>query len=324
MSVWDRSRGSLARANQATIALDRLCADLESLCMQNDGGIWLAATIQGDQTGTTGESGATFARWTAVSGGFTKPRATDSPGSLELQPDGTGTPDELQQLEEFRFGMAGVWLRFFTVEPDRNSGVTNLSAPRAVGYQILRYREAGARAPFQYGLFRTWTSPQHTLRAGLSLFDTMTSPSSTAEYNIGDASTAGVPGNIRRPRRDALLANNVVDFGVRIWCRDSGGNLVVRFPTRDFLGFAARGGLFFDGDPNTVPPSSAGAAPSFDEMAFGFPEEIEVFIRVLTDEGATQLDAFERGRIPGVAWWDLVSASSRVYTRRVRIAVRPL
>lgn len=324
MDVWNRSRGSLAVANQVKIALDRLAGDLESLCLRNDGGVWLAATVQGDQTTAAGDSGSAFARWTA--GVQTKPRAVDSPSSLELQPDGPLVPAELQHLEEFRFGMAGVWLRFFTVEPDRNDGgLGSLSAPRAVAYQILRYQEGDADSPFQYGLFRSWAGPDRSFAAGMSLFDTLAVPSSVAEYNIGDASSSGLAGNIRRPRRESLLANNVVDFGVRIWCRDSSGNLVVRFPlTATNYGFAGRGGNFAPGDLNTVPPAAAGTPPVFEDMSFGFPEEIEVFLRVLTDEGAAQLDAFEKGRVPGAAWWDIVLESSVVHTRRIRVGSRVL
>ncbi|MBE2216392.1 MAG: prepilin-type N-terminal cleavage/methylation domain-containing protein [Opitutaceae bacterium] len=327
MGAWNRSRGALTISNQVKIALDQIASDLESLCLRDDGGVWLAATVQGDQTTAAGESGATsLAQWTATSGGQTKPGAVATPGSLELQPAGALVAAELQDLHDFRFGMAGVWLRFFTVEPDRNEGGgANLSAPRAVAYQILRYRVGGATSPIQYGLFRSWTSPDRALSAGFSLFDTLSTPSAVAGYNVGDASTAGLPGNIRRPRQDSVIANNVVDFGVRIWCRNSSGELVVRFPSfATNYGFAARQADVVVGAPNTVPPVVAGSPPAFAEMTYGFPEEIEVFLRVLTDDGAAQVEAFEKGLVPGTTWWDIVLQHSEVHTRRVLVRSRAL
>ena len=61
------------------------------------------------------------------------------------------------------------------------------------------------------------------------------------------------------------------------------------------------------------------------------PEEAEIMIRVLTDEGAAQIAAFETGRLTLPAgrsaaqyWWDIAVAKSQVFTRRIVLRAQPL
>ena len=101
--------------------------------------------------------------------------------------------------------------------------------------------------------------------------------------------------------------------------------MMVLFPRTDSLpptgvqGFAARV-LPLEGSMNVIPPEPATGAPSLAEMQYGIPEEIEVFVRILTDEGASMLEARERGQLPSsLSWWDIVDAHSQVHTRRIRV-----
>lgn len=306
-----RASGSLLSSNQAKVALDFLAQDLESAVMRADGHVWLAATIQPDQS-DKGDSGCDWAEWPSSPSTNGKPGALG--GSLELSPNGvTGTTSEQQPFAEFRFGMAGVWLRLFTIEPDDNTSKDDLSAVRAASYQMIRaaLNNSGTQ---RYALFRSSVEAGNTFQTGYNLF--------ASPYNEG-VGTEGVSGNVRRPPSSRLLANNVIDFGVRLWVRDAGGVLRVPFPLETKLGFAARVPPTDGTDPNAVPPNPSPGAPAYGEMNYGFPEVAEVFLRVLTDEGAKQIEALETGRISG-DWWQIAEANSQVYTRRVEIKGRPL
>lgn len=129
--------------------------------------------------------------------------------------------------------------------------------------------------------------------------------------NIGDA------GTVRRPRRDLLLANEVIDFGVRFYRTSAvaGGARQLLFPTgNDNRGFAATT------DTSALPPNPAVTAGA---MSYGFPTEAEVFVRVLTEEGARQIEALEQGRLVGPSWWEIALAHSVVLTRRVELEASP-
>jgi hypothetical protein len=192
----------------------------------------------------------------------------------------------LPDLTTYRFGQAGVWLRMFVPVPDSNNGdPKNVSAAyRAVGYQIIRMRQTNASQSYRYNLFRATVRPfakdnsnntqaRSTFSAGydfFQVFNTTTSwptgthtgvislyntPSATNPPGGNGANGGGGglaqddAGNIRQPNRQQLIANNVIDFGVRIWGRTSDANGkpmdVLLFPaSRNFtsspnLGFAA-------------------------------------------------------------------------------------
>ncbi len=301
--TWARASGGLAARQQAALALDLVARDLGSVVVRADGRAWLAATVQGDQSGS-GDTGGSLADWTSPE---RKPPTV--PGrSLRLAP-------RSGRLEDCRFGMAGVWLRFVAQVPDANDGVANASAPRVVAYQIVRRPvAAGAGARCRYGLFRSEVRPyadaeparsRSTFVVGHDVFAPAYN-STAGGWNLGDA------GTVRRPRRDHLLANDVIDFGVRFLRRDAAtGRESVLFPVGDGnLGFAATsvaGRL-------TVNPEVDGAA-----MTYGFPTAAEVFVRVLTEEGARLVEAMEEGRSAPTDWWALAEANSIVMTRRVEM-----
>lgn len=317
MSSWRRSSDTLQTNAQAKLALDYLAQDLGAAIMQRDGRAWLIATIQPDQSGI-GDVGGTIGSWITSGGGTLKP-GWSSPGaptsSLDLDPAS-------KRLEGYRFGMAGVWLRLITSVPDSNSssGIQQTSAPRAVGYQIVRHplSSSSAATAARYALFRAEVRPFHDT-AGSQAASTFVNgyDLGAPAYTTATANNLADSGNIRRARRDILLANNVVDFGVRFYTRGPTGNLVLAFPTSNTnRGFAATTNTAF------LPGGSSFSYAG--DMTYGFPEVAEVFIRVLTEEGARQIEALEAGRLPGPDWWTIASASSQVYTRRIVIHGRPL
>ena len=320
MSAWNRSRGDLTTSNQAKLALDQIAADLQSAIIHADGEVWLAATVQPDQSGT-GDAGASIADWNASGGGQMKP-GWSNPGTLGSSLDVTidsSIPAEARPLEAFRFGMAGVWLRFFSAEPDANDTIQNVSSPRAIAYQILRYKPSDSSSDRFYGLYRSSVRPtgsSSTFSVGYELF--ANGDGAKTEYNIGSA-TDGDAGCIRRPNKSSLVANHVIDFGVRIWIRNPSGDLVVGFPTGDAnLGFAARIPMPIGTEKNVIPQEPAVGAPTFTQMNYGSPEVVEIFLRGLSDEGANLIKALETGKKSG-DWWAIAKANSAVFIRRIDV-----
>ncbi len=309
--VWARASGGLVATQQAEQALDLLARDLQTAVLRRDGRVWLAATVQPDQSGA-GDCGGTLGAWSPPvrKPGAADPGAPDS--SLALAPPSG-------RIDDCRFGMAGVWLRFVTNVPDRNDESAAVSAPRVVAYQIVRRAvAANAGSAQRYGLFRAEVrsysdvSPareRSTATCGYDVFAAAYN-STAGGGNIGDG------GTIRRPRRDQLLANDVIDFGVRFFRRTAvGGDPVLLFPIDETnRGFAATTSI------GATPPNPS---VSLAAMRYGFPTEAEVFVRVLTEEGARQIEAIEAGRLVGPRWWEIAVAHSVVLTRRVGLEASP-
>lgn len=310
-ATWARSSGGLTATQQGEQALDLLARDLQASVMRRDGRVWLVATVQPDQTGT-GDIGGSLAKWSPP---VRKPgeAAVGTPdSSLDLAPAGG-------RLEDCRFGMAGVWLRFIAYVPDRNDVVPNSSAPRAVAYQIVRHAvTTDSSASLVYSLFRSEVRPysddspareRSTFAVGYDLFAEGYNTASGGG-NLGDA------GTVRRPRRELVLGNHVVDFGVRFLGPAPGtGRLELLFPTgNDNRAFAATTDMVAV---PLHPPVPAG------QTSRGFPTVAELFLRVLTAEGARQIAAFEQGQLTGPTWWEIVRAHSVVCTRRVTLEASP-
>ena len=318
LRAWQRSGGELEGAAQAALVLDLLERDLRAAVLRRDGRVWLAATGQPDQSGA-GDSGGSLASWTAVGGvkpGWSMPGTVNS--SLQLNPTSG-------RLEDARFGMAGVWLRFITTVPDDNRDLGSTSAPRVVAYQLVRHAlTSGPGSTVRYSLFRAEVRPsgdRSAFTTGYDLFGDAYNKPAVGGTNLAD------PGTVRRPRRDQLLANNVIDFGVRIWTRDAGGAPAIAFPRSPTnLGFAATardGTASLDaawGANPALPPAAASVHfYPVGEMTYGFPDGVEVFVRILTEEGARQIEAFESGRSSAQTWWEIALAHSLVQSRWIPI-----
>lgn len=141
--------------------------------------------------------------------------------------------------------------------------------------------------------------------AGYALFREKMSAKATFENVMGVGFGAASPAALVAVENDDVLASNVVDFGVWVFTRDATGRRVRLFPTTNVAPVAAE----FPGG--------------------GDPVVMEIMIRMLTDEGATRLQAFESGHVdvaPGSggdeAWWALVEAHSRVYARTIELKAR--
>lgn len=343
VAAWQRMGGVLTTRMQADLIFERITRDLQSALSARDGNVWFAATFQSaPQNPVGGDAGMIDAMWS----GRVKPALEvqgEPASSLHIAADG-------ESFARSRFGQAGIWLRFFTIQPDTQTGLHDLSAPRAVAYQLVRRRvTASASAtsssdtPVRYMLYRSsarpaatgWGLENSTFDVGYDLF----SPGPPPTYSQGDASQMDDVGNLRTPRRyEQVIGNNVIDFGVRCWVRDDrSGRLVARFPafredgTR-ILGFAAtvRDGVWRE---SSLPPAAGGGPPVVaGAMAYGFPERVDVFVRILTDEGARLIAAYENGLLARPiettsddhGWWDLAERHSRVFITSVRLRSQTL
>ncbi|MFA6961875.1 MAG: hypothetical protein WC205_14060 [Opitutaceae bacterium] len=322
MNGWSRSSGTLTSGNQARLVLDQLSRDLQSVIIKRDSNVWFAATIQQNQPTNGGDARLTDdATWTNASkpASGTAPNATDTGDySLYVPVSNTTVP-----LEDYRFGQAGVWLRFITSVPDTNvaGNLDRLSAPRAVAYQIIRLPVVFGSSETRYQLFRSEVSPTATFAAGYDLF--------SAAYNATSApSSLTDAGSIRHPEvsvtsanssagRQLVLANNVIDFGVRVYARNTSNVLTLVYPSTTAIGFAATT------NKSAVPPSPGSGSLASADFVYDFPEVVEVSVRILTDEGVQKISNLESGLIAG-SWWEIALANSRVYTRRIEIKSRSL
>ena len=302
LAAWSHENSVLAGRAVARVIFDRLSRDLQSALSGDDGRVWLAAAILDSESNS----------------GIWEPSPREKPrgptaGSLRL-----GGP----QLREDRFGQAGVWLRFFTVGGAVRSAVlgteeTTLSAPVAVAYQLIRRRGGGTMRGGAgcYLLHRTEVRPaalagrRGTMEAGFDL-DPGNPSSAYAEAGEGnDGAQLGDPVGITRPEnRGYALAENVVDFGLRLYRRTEGGELEVIFPVAGH-------------DTTHLATRSAGTGGSGRDM---FPAAVEVMVRILTEDGIRQLAAMEdagaarpkpaRYRDDADWWWSVVNANSAVFT----------
>ena len=273
LARWNHTQGLLTTTAQAREVLDRLEQDLQGAHYRDNGKAWLMATVQAE----TSVSGL----W--VNG--TKPAAA----SLNHTAD---------RLADSRFGLAGTWLRFFTTAT-AGSG-SEPRAPVAVSYQIVRRAATPGSEQCHYLLYRSEVTSPATFDAGYNL--------TANEYTTG-CEVSGTPGTVVTPAVSQLLANNVIDFGVRFYARlrdDSTGveSLQPIFPRHATeLEFSAQ--------------SSATAGPGQK-----FPAVVDIFLRVLTDEGDRRIAALESGRISG-NWWTIAEANSRVFLRRIQLRSEP-
>jgi type II secretory pathway component PulJ len=321
MNHWNRTAGRFAMVAEARLVLDQLAQDLQSAIFRADGSVWLAVSVQAD-TNLAGQ-------WRAASRPAQAKPGNTHPGTLDLA---------APSVEEARFGVAGVWLRFFTTKPDTSAGAADLSEPVAVGYQIIRQNvTASSTSEQRYMLFRAEVRRTRTAGGAAGTFEAgynLDPGAVPATAYLTPSGTAGDPGNLIRPPLGAVLADNVIDFGVRLY-RQEGGNLRLVFPaapatagSRPATGAAT----------NATPPAfetqhlavSTGPAAN-DYYRHAFPDVVDVMLRVLDEEGARLLAAFEAGRLQPPAgvtsadyWWTLAEAHSQVFARRIAIGGRPL
>jgi type II secretory pathway pseudopilin PulG len=319
-----RAGNRLGTDAQARIVLDQIQLDLQSALFREDGNVWLAA----DVLTTTGTSGL----WQVA------PRNPKPTGGLSQQLTAAN-------LAQARFNTAGVWLRFFTNSKPVTNAAGNLvtpSAPVAVGYQIVRRFTATnpANLGTAYLLHRSEARPATangrigTFEAGFSITTAnyTTSTSGTNNGSVtGDPRSIRVPGNARN--LDSVIADNVIDFGIRAYVRDPAvpGGLRLIFPAN------AAGSL--SNNPQALSARLRSDTPTTDpayNFRFLMPDVIDVMVRILTDRGAADIANIEKIVTPALPvpqkynnnaaawWWGIAEEHSRVYTRRIVLNAKPL
>ncbi len=270
MTGWERTQGRLAAEAEALHVLELLTLDLQGARGPDGPGIWLAATVQGGG----GASGA----WV---GGA---KQEESSVRLDAEPFRTA-----------RFGRAGMWLRCITTRRGGDARSAEPTAPAAVAYQLIRRAPTAGSTQGRYLLYRSEATASATFAGGYDL--------SAAAYTTASVA-AGSAGSLVSPPLRALLAEEVVDFGVR-FSRDAqfpgadGTSLIRLFPK-------AGGTLEYavGGDEGVT----AGHAPRLFVA--------DVLLRILSPEGARRIAALESGQLTG-DWWQIAESESYVFTRRI-------
>jgi prepilin-type N-terminal cleavage/methylation domain-containing protein len=327
-TTWTRSAGRLGADAQARLVLDQLALDLQGAMFRDDGNVWMAVNV----LDTTNNAGAL---WQAA------PRNPKPTGGLSLT---MNTPN----LADAHFGHAGVWLRFFTTSRSANTATANISAPVAVGYQIIRRYTAANTANLNtaYVLNRAESRPGASgtgatarpgvLESGYNITAAAYTTSSAANNNgatTGDPRSIQVPGSATGVRNlDSILADNVIDFGVRCYVHDQAvpGGLRLIFPATATGALANAATTRLRASlPSTTPPD----ATNFNTL---FPDVVDVMVRVLTDDGAQQIANMEKNQTPALTvpvkynsnaqqwWWGVAQENSRVYTRRIVLNAKSL
>lgn len=300
LTNWNRTSGTLSSGNQARMILDQISQDLQGAILKTDGNVWIAASIQAGG----GAAGMSKEAWFA-----------GKPSTVSINPTSL-------DIEEYSFGQAGVWLRFFTTPSDINQAgdLTTISAPRAVSYQMIRRQVGGTDAAYLYQLYRSEVFPDATFTAGYNLYDAATG------YNSANNGVArGAVQNIRTPHEDQVIANGVIDFGVRFFERDSrdadnDGNtaeLFEVFPVDRRPG--GKGEVDALAATSDITKAQTTPIVEVDDTSHAFPAVAEVMIRVLTPEGVRLIEAKEQGLPVPETWAEIAEQNSNVYTRRIEL-----
>lgn len=333
--TWARAGNRLGTDAQARIVLDQLQLDLQGAMFRDDGNVWFALDLLNNSNGNATGLWQVAAR---------NPKPAGGP-SLDLTATRTQLrTDERGKIENARFGTAGVWLRFFTTSRGTNTAATpaTISAPVAVGYQIIRRFTATnpANTNTAYLLHRSESRPATAsgrpgvLESGYNItaaaYTTSTSGTNSGA-TTGDPRGVQVPGSARN--LDSVIADNVIDFGVRAYVRDAAvpGGLRLIFPAN------AAGALTNSPQPlRSQLPSDTAATVTGYNPRFLFPDVVDVMVRLLTDEGAAALANMEKIQTPALVvpqkynsnaqewWWGVAEENSRIYTRRVVLTPEPL
>ncbi len=315
LGSYDKIHGKLSANNDVLHALNTVVADLESMVYRNDGNIWLAAEMVDSRFNT------------ARSGGDNLWLSPSSP--TRQKPQGI-------DLDENQYGQNGVWLRFFTSAYDRDKkdqfGGDIHGNINAVAYQLLRRGasskgEADSSAPRSYGLYRTVVNADRTFNVGYDFDLGLDVDGYLKQGNyywvlvpVFNENTAllGEPVEILRPDLGSLIANNVVEFGIQFLDEDD----------EDYVDFETiSDDRYFTGT-SSRPLPRAYFAPYSTEANRPMPKFADIYLRVLTEEGARLILRFEQGlyraditgRSARNAFWrELEAAHSVEFRKRVQL-----
>jgi prepilin-type N-terminal cleavage/methylation domain-containing protein len=295
LSLATRSQAAHSQAVTAKQVLDLLERDFQAAIYRRDANRWLAVDIIDTTAGLTNHG------WLAGPG-LLKPANGGSVRPLP-PPDASGA----NRLSEARFGLSGGWLRFVATNVESGG-----SLPTVIAYQVVRRPVTGNPlaanpAPVRYSLYRSVVGSDDTFASGYDV--TASAYTSTSNTPSSASSTAyRQPRNVTNPSHANLLASNVVDFGCWLYVRDSTGALLRIYP-------AISGDLSHQAIGNSTASDSR------------FPEVADFLVRILSQEGASLVEAMETGRVARPSaygtdaewWWAVVEANSAVFTRRVEI-----
>jgi type II secretory pathway pseudopilin PulG len=296
LSVWQTTQDRQVQVTTARQALDALERDFHSVIWRRDTNVYLAVDIL-DSASELANHG-----WLLSAAGPIKPA---NGGSLLPLPSPTLSVPE-PRLADARFGLSGAWLRLIACNVE--SGGT---MPVLVAYQIARRPVVGNptttnAAPVRYGLYRSAISTSETFAVGYTV--TSGYGSSLNTVSAINASTYRNRSNATNPSHANLLASNVVDFACWLYRRESTGALTRIYPA-------------VAGDKSHAATGSSTANDS------RMPDAIDVGLRVLSERGATLLDAIEAGRVPRPVefatdadwWWSVVEKNSAWFGRRIEV-----
>jgi prepilin-type N-terminal cleavage/methylation domain-containing protein len=295
LGLWGRQLAGHAQAASAKQVLDLLERDWQTALHRRDPAHWLAADIL-DTSAALASHG-----WLRGTGPM-KPAGGDSLSPLPPA-DATGG----RKITDARFGLSGIWLRFVITNVESGG-----SLPSVVAYQIARRPVmgdpvAGNPAPIRYNLYRSVVGNAETLANGYDVLASAYGSTSNTPTNAL-SSAYRQSRNITNPSHANLLASNVVDFGCWFYVRTVNGELQLIYPE-------TAGDLSHQAIGESVTSNSR------------FPEVVDVMVRVLSEEGAAQVEAMERGLLGRPAeyatdaawWWDMVGKHSAVFTRRIEV-----
>jgi len=264
LDVWGEGRDTLSSNAKARLILNTLASDLESAVLRNDTNTWLVCEIHEPKQ----EHG-----WIDSN--------KQKPDELIIEEEDKPESNKPLAPSKYRFGTAGVWLRFFSSPQDAN----NEGDINAVAYQLIRDKPIGRATTLDtgYSLFRTVINGENTVDAVKEV----------GGYKINQLSSGGI---INPASNQNLLAKDVVDFGIILYRLAVGEEDEVLFPTSK---------------------STQYQIPYREE---NIPDYADIVIRILDEEGVKRINAYERDLIPTENedyWWETAEAFSTVYTRRV-------
>lgn len=277
-----RLTSELDRSARARLVLDLLVNDLQSIIQRRDMSNWFAVDILTDTKNTT--------HWQSTSA--QKP----TQASLVLHP-GINASSGMIDPVDYRFGVAGTWLRFITTAEDRSLFSNGKSVPgdvNAVAYQIIR-------RPLP-----SLPSVAGDTRAGYQIHRSIVRADATFDegYTIDTyqgASDLGKSGEIKSPRLDSAVCDQIIDLGIIIYQINEDGKLVQGFPERDI----------------SLPPLKNPL--QYRAPQDGVPTRLEVLVRVMSIHGARELQQMEQTRLTPEKWWRFASKESRVYSRTLSL-----
>lgn len=294
-SLWRRQQAATTQAIAARQVLDQLERDLQAAVHRRDDQRWLAVDLLEDAAALTNHG------W-LLGAGPTKPG-----GGGSLRPLPPADSRGVRHLEAARFGLSGAWLRF--VSTNTESGA---SLPTVIAWQVARRPVTGNPvatnpAPVRYSLYRSAVAPDEALAAGWDVL----APAYGSTSNTPSSATSTAyrqPRNVTNPSHANLIASNVVDFGCWLYARAPDGDLVRIYPASE-------------GDRSDY---AIGQSTANDSR---FPVVADILVRILSEEGAAQIEAMETGRVQRPAefatdaawWWSVVEANSAVFTRRIEV-----